>query len=227
MSSRHTGIELPARGTLVRAVTVGLAVFVALWVLVGIRWAPLLSLDGRAVAGAHGITVDHPWLTTVSRVVTDLGSPLTVDIVAAVLAIVALAARRITAAVVIIVARLGELGTVAVVKLVADRLRPAFAHPVATANGYSFPSGHSAGSAALYGVLLLLAVPLLARGPRVAVVVIGVVFILAVATSRVLLGVHYPSDVVAGLAIGGAWAAFAAAAPIWWARTGVGRRPMG
>ncbi|HEY1572077.1 MAG TPA: phosphatase PAP2 family protein [Pseudonocardiaceae bacterium] len=227
MNSRRTEIELPARAVLFRAAAVGLVVFVTLWVLVGIRWAPLVSIDDRAVAGAHGLAVDHAWLATVSRVVTDLGSPVAADIVTAVAAVVALVWRHVVVAVVIVGARLGELGTVAVVKLVADRARPSFAQPLATASGNSFPSGHSAGSAALYGVLLLLVISALARGPRVAVVVAGIVFVVAVGASRIFLGVHHPTDVVAGLAIGGAWAAAAVGASAWLPRAGVGRTPTG
>ncbi|HKN96469.1 MAG TPA: phosphatase PAP2 family protein [Pseudonocardiaceae bacterium] len=194
---------------LLGTVAVGLVVFAALWALVAVRWGPLLTLDGQVVADGHRLALDDRWLSTTSRIVTDLGSPVAVDIVAAVAAVLALIGRSIMAAVVIAGARLGELGTVTVAKMVADRARPVFAQPLAVASGQSFPSGHAAGSAALYGVLVLLVAPVLARGPRVAAVLAGILFVLAVATSRVLLGVHYPSDVVAGLAVGTAWAAVA------------------
>lgn len=199
--------DRPAGVVLLGTVAGGLVVFAALWALVAVRWGPLLTLDGRVVADGHRLALDDPWLRTTSRIVTDLGGPVAVDVVAAVAAVLALVGRSILAAVVIAGARLGELGTVTAAKLLADRPRPVFAQPLTVAGGQSFPSGHAAGSAALYGVLVLLVVPVLARGPRLAAVLAGMVFVLAVATSRVLLGVHYPSDVVAGLAIGAAWAA--------------------
>jgi undecaprenyl-diphosphatase len=209
-------------------VAVGLAVFAVVWALVAVRWGPLLTLDGRVVADGHRFALDDPWLRTTSRIVTDLGGPVAVDVVAAVAAVLALIGRSIMAAVVIAGARLGELGTVTAAKLLADRPRPVFTQPLAVAGGQSFPSGHAAGSAALYGVLVLLVVPVLARGPRVAAVLAGVVFVLAVATSRVLLGVHYPSDVVAGLAVGAAWAAGAVAIGRFLSgRSRVAGHPMG
>lgn len=203
---------MPGRTVLLATVAVGLGAFVALWLLVGLRWGPLLRLDTRAVTGAHGFALHHSWSPAVSRIVTDLGSPIAVDVVTVVAAVLALARRWIATAIVIAAARLGELASVTVVKQVAERARPVFGQPLATAGGYSFPSGHAAGSAALYGVLVLLAVPALAGWRRVAVVLAGTVFVLAVAASRVLLGVHYPSDVVAGMALGVAWAAAAVAA---------------
>jgi len=192
-----TGVSV--RAMLVSA-GVGITVFLVLAVLVALGWAPLDTVD------AHGVVAVHGWLIGPSRVVTTLGSPLGVDIAAAVAAVGFLLARRVRAAVVIVVARLGELGTETIAKAVIDRARPVFAHPIAVAGGSSFPSGHTAGSAALYGTLALLCVPLLARWPRVVVTAVVVLFVLAVGMSRVTLGVHYPSDVVGGLVLGLVWA---------------------
>ena len=81
------------------------------------------------------------------------------------------------------------------------RARPALAHPVAHAHGFSFPSGHAFGSAALYASLAVVLGP---RVPFAARLALAVLPPLVVATTRVMLGVHFPSDVVAGLFAG--WA---------------------
>jgi undecaprenyl-diphosphatase len=197
----------PSRRLMLGLTGVGIVVFVVLTALVAGHWTPLLRLDATIDAAVHRAALAHGWLRPVALVVTDLGSPVAVDVVAAVAAIALLVARHLPAAIAVVVARFGELAVETVVKSLVDRGRPVFSNPLATASGTSFPSGHSAGSAALYGILILMFAPVLTRGWRLLLVVVGTVFVLAVAASRVVLGVHYFSDVVAGLALGLAWAA--------------------
>jgi undecaprenyl-diphosphatase len=71
-----------------------------------------------------------------------------------------------------------------------------------TAAGFSFPSGHATGTTALCVSLLVLLVPVLHRQGRAVAVAAAVLVSIAVAASRVLLGVHYPSDVAGGLLLG-------------------------
>jgi undecaprenyl-diphosphatase len=202
---------VPSRNVLFWWAGAALAVFLVLAVLVAAHWVPLDTVDVRVDAAAHRAALADGWLRGIARIVTDAGSPVGVDVVTGIAAVAFLLARRVAGAVVLLVARFGELGTETLGKLAVDRARPVFAHPLAVAGGSSYPSGHAAGSAALYGTLVLLCVPLLARA--VAAVLSWVVaaaagvFVLAVAASRVLLGVHYVSDVVGGLALGLAWAA--------------------
>lgn len=87
-----------------------------------------------------------------------------------------------------------------------QRSRPAIEHLV-QAGGYSFPSGHAMVSTTFYGMLGYLVWLNLRESNRPSwyVPVLTVLLILAIGFSRVYLGVHYPSDVVAGFAAGGAW----------------------
>ncbi len=89
-------------------------------------------------------------------------------------------------------------------KLVVDRDRPDIAQLAGHA-GSSFPSGHSAAAAACWAAIALV----VTRRQRISVRTVGAsvaVFVaVAVATTRVLLGVHWLSDVVAGVAVGWAW----------------------
>ena len=88
------------------------------------------------------------------------------------------------------------------IKLAVHRARPALdAHPV-TLHSLSFPSAHAANSMIVFPLLALLFAP---RGRRAPSILLGVVISLIVGASRSLIGVHWPSDVIAGWAIGGAW----------------------
>jgi membrane-associated phospholipid phosphatase len=85
------------------------------------------------------------------------------------------------------------------------RVRPAFEGGGADYDSLSFPSGHSSGIATLVTVGLVLAWPLLAPGAHRLWAGLGVLLVLLVGLTRMWLGVHYLSDVVAGWALGVGW----------------------
>ncbi len=90
-------------------------------------------------------------------------------------------------------------------KDLAGRARPAFENGGLAYEGLSYPSGHSSGIATLVTVALVLAWPRLTPRRRRAAVAAGVGLAVLVGLTRVWLGVHFPSDVVGGLALGVAW----------------------
>ena len=86
------------------------------------------------------------------------------------------------------------------------RPRPFFKHPLLIETSYSFPSGHAMESFVLYGMLAYFAVLALRTWrARTAVVFGAALLVLLIGLSRMYLGVHYFSDVVAGYAAGGVW----------------------
>jgi undecaprenyl-diphosphatase len=93
-----------------------------------------------------------------------------------------------------------------VLKTIFQRSRPDIEHLV-EAGGYSFPSGHAMVSAAFYGMIgYIVWVNLYHRGlPAWPAVLLTPLLILAIGVSRVYLGVHFASDVLAGFAAGGVW----------------------
>ncbi len=106
------------------------------------------------------------------------------------------------------------------------RERPVHEHGWLVETGWSFPSGHAAGALAVYGMLAWM----LARraSPRTAriVAVAGGMLVLAVGTSRVVLQVHHPSDIVGGFLLAGAWLGLGVAAVERLGSAGTLRRSM-
>jgi membrane-associated phospholipid phosphatase len=98
----------------------------------------------------------------------------------------------------------GEEALMLTVKGLVDRLRPTF-NPVAATLGPSFPSGHSSTAAAFYATAALLLGRGRARPLRALLTGFAVGIAVAVAASRVLLDVHWLTDVIAGLSLGWAW----------------------
>src|SRR5829696_5332581 len=93
-----------------------------------------------------------------------------------------------------------------VLKGLFERPRPHFEHPLLVETSYSFPSGHAMESFVIYGMLAYLAVlALRSWESRVAVVFEAALLVVLIGFSRMYLGVHYFSDVLAGYAAGGVW----------------------
>lgn len=137
--------------------------------------------------------------------VTQLGSIYTVVVLCVVLAVVeTVRERSIWVAPFIVAVMGGEEILVLTVKQLADRVRPTF-NPVAATLGPSFPSGHTATAAAFYATAALLLGRRHGRTVRAALAGLAAGIAVAVAASRVLLDVHWLTDVIAGLALGWAW----------------------
>ncbi len=99
-----------------------------------------------------------------------------------------------------------------ILKNVFERVRPEHTHGVAEALGYSFPSGHSFNSAVVYiGIALAFAAMSQRASVRLTLITAAIILSLAVAWSRIWLGVPFPTDVVAGWLGGAGWAFLAAA----------------
>jgi undecaprenyl-diphosphatase len=144
--------------------------------------------------------------------ITHLGEPVVVVVLAVVLAVVETARTRsvwVVPFLLIVVAGNGILTTT--VKELVDRVRPAL-NEIAETLGPSFPSGHSSWSAAFFAAAALLLTRGRRRPVRTGIAGVAAWLVVMVAGSRVLLDVHWLSDVIAGLALGFAWVSICAIA---------------
>ena len=161
------------------------------------------------------------WLEELMRDVTALGGMgILTFITLAVAGYLALDGKR-HAALFVLVAVGGGMLLSTVLKMGFDRPRPDLVPHEASVYTASFPSGHAMLAAVVYLTLGALLVRVQARR-RLKLYVLGVAIVLtmAVGASRVYLGVHWPTDVLAGWAIGAAWALLCWAAALWLQRRG-------
>lgn len=189
---------------MIAGVVVSLAGLLVLTGFVVTGWAPLMGLDHTLVLDAHREVLASDALLRSAKIATAIGSPVVLNIIVAVAALALLLTRRFRAALYVVVVRTTELGLATLGKNGIARPRPTFPDPVSHASSSSFPSGHAAGSAAVFGALLLIALTWTRAGRWTAAIggIAAVIVVAAVSSSRVLLGVHYPSDVVAGALLG-------------------------
>jgi undecaprenyl-diphosphatase len=146
-------------------------------------------------------------LTEVARDFTALGGGAFITLVVVGVAVFLLLMKKRHALVAILVATGGGWLLSSLLKNAFARPRPSLVPHLSIVHSSSFPSGHSMIAAVVYLTLASMLVPLVASRALKAYVVVTALFIVAaVGMSRVLLGVHYPSDVAAGWLVGAAWA---------------------
>jgi membrane-associated phospholipid phosphatase len=190
-------------GFLIVAVAgVGFGVLLA---LVRLHWSPLYTADRGVAAALNARVAGSPTTVATLEAIARLGGrPIMIWLVAAAV-VMLLARRRTRLALFLVVAGAGALVLDPSVKTLVGRLRPVVEDPVAHAPGNSFPSGHALGSAVVYGALLLVFLPAVRGRWRTAVITVVALLVTAVGITRIALGVHFLSDVLAGWLLAAAW----------------------
>ncbi len=135
---------------------------------------------------------------------TRLGDPEFVVVLVTISFSLLLWFKRLWAAQILFLTCLGGLILNQGLKLVFAKPRPQLWTPLIVEHSYSFPSGHALGSAVLYGFLAVL---LVREYPRYQLGIYSMTILLvgAIGLSRLFLGVHYPTDIIAGYAVGLLW----------------------
>jgi undecaprenyl-diphosphatase len=206
---RQRGIELPTLA-LVALVTIGLWAFVIVAGVVAngdpLQLDEYLLLQLRS-PGDPTRPIGPEWLPGVSRDFTALGSIAVLSFVTVTVSLLLLLQRSTRPALFLLATVGSGMLLSSLMKLGFDRARPDLVPHGATVFSASFPSGHALISAVAYltfGALLARSTPHLRS--KIFVLAAATLLTLLAGTSRVYLGVHWPSDVLGGWALGAAWA---------------------
>jgi undecaprenyl-diphosphatase len=219
-------VLLRDRGEIARRLVGRLTLAAAVWLTVGLAlsafviWAFAELADGVVEGESRRFdrvvllwihSHSPEWLDGPMRLITALGSyQVVAPLLAAFVLVFYLKGWRLSA-ILLLVSTVGGSLLTTVLKAVFGRARPELFDSGYTASFYSFPSGHATVAVGFYGALTLI-LAYRFRGPtRWAMATCGVSLVLLIGFSRLYLGVHYPTDVLAGFL----------AAPLWVVCVGV------
>ncbi|HEX7980938.1 MAG TPA: phosphatase PAP2 family protein [Gemmatimonadaceae bacterium] len=162
------------------------------------------------VAALQWLGAHHtPWLTTIMTEVTPLGTGIVVMTIVGVTTAFLWHTEHKISAQLLLAATAGNIILNNVLKLYFDRARPSVFEWQTHAASSSFPSGHAMSATVVYGTVAYLLARLQKHGwSRAITLVTAIIMIALICLTRLYLGVHYPSDVLGGIIVGLAWAAF-------------------
>ncbi|MFC6177552.1 phosphatase PAP2 family protein [Companilactobacillus huachuanensis] len=141
----------------------------------------------------------HNYLTLgIFRIITSIGDTYATIVVTAIIFLLLIVKKYHYAAIYLVLNKVVISGINSIIKTIIDRPRPSHHHYV-SAGGYSFPSGHSASSFALYISILIISLYIFKKiSIKILISTICIAMVLLIGYSRIFLGVHYPSDVLGG-----------------------------
>lgn len=184
------------------------------------------SFDG--VVGGFLVGARSPGLTRAMRMVTFFGDRWFLLFATAAVGSGLLLARHRVSALLFAGSVAGGLGLTLAFKIAFARARPRLWPALVQETTYSFPSGHAAMSTVFFGGLVAVIFHLSPRRlDRIASVCVALLFVAAVAVSRVYLGVHWATDTLAGILVGLFWVTLYATGAEYVARAALRKRPPG
>jgi undecaprenyl-diphosphatase len=157
-----------------------------------------------------------PWLTQLMIFLSFLGSFEFLTCLGILVLIIFRYINWKRAIVLFLITMTGELILSTSLKLFFHRVRPAAFFDYPLPSGYSFPSGHSIGSFCFYGILAWLITTRLEKlWLKILIWIFAALLVLFIGISRIYLGVHFPSDVIAGFTSGFIWVFTVAFTDFW------------
>ncbi len=215
-------------------VVVGAIPFLALLALVEARWEPLRQLDLVVADGLNALVASSPLVIRVLDVVSDAGGGAPAGVFIGLAVVWLMIRQQPRLATYIAVTGVGLAVIIPVSKALVGRARPDLEQPVVELpTNASFPSGHAMAAMVTWGALAIIVLAAIRPAHRRRLVAAAAAVVLLVGFTRIALGVHYVTDVVAGWALGLAWLTITTVAFRHWLREhrenardgGLGDRP--
>lgn len=174
------------------------------WLAVAVLASRFITVDDQIITWLHGYW--GPLLDQLMHFFTLMGESVVLALFIGLAAVLLWRRGRWIDAAGLVLAGAGAGIINQVLKASFQRVRPdLFAGPFRLSS-YSFPSGHSMGSIACYGMLAFVAVRLARRRVhKVAIILFAALLVLCIGLSRVYFGVHFPTDVLGGFTAGAIW----------------------
>ncbi|MEG4940794.1 phosphatase PAP2 family protein [Microcoleus sp. F4-D5] len=177
-------------------------VFILAWLFEEVLEKEAFGFDTAFMYWLHGYA--NPSLDAVMLTITKLANPSVVVVIVAVTLGILWWQHHRSEAKIFAIACLGALILNSGMKLVFAKPRPHIFPSLISETSFSFPSGHALGSFVMYGFLAYL---LSARFPKFSkfIYTLAVITIAAIGLSRIYIGVHWPTDIIAGYGVGYIW----------------------
>ena len=175
----------------------------AIFVVIYAAWAILVSSSSQFIHSFDNAVINvvcntNPANVAFAKNFTNLGNTNVITIETIILFIILIVFKQYAYAFFTAGVMICANGYNWIIKHAVQRHRP-LVHHLVYADGYSFPSGHSVGSAALFGVLIILTILLVkSKFWKTLLIIIWALFPLMIGYTRIFVHVHYPSDVFGG-----------------------------
>lgn len=203
MIQKHSHTPKDSHRKILRLTLLGLIpTLLFVWIAIYVGQQKTLFFDTGVALFIQSVST--PWLDTIVKLMTHLGDKVLIFLITAIILAVLYFRRQYTALFMTATIVGGAAVLNVLLKAVFARARPDVLLALITEDGFSFPSGHAMGATAF--ALAIVALAYCLQWPRRrTVVLIAVGYALLIGLSRIYLGVHYPSDVIAGICVSVGW----------------------